>query len=138
MGTAAAGQVGLERGEGAELAERSEGSVHASQRKEPALGRVPLSVRRFPIVAAGNHDPAVFENPDVLDIERDCRETMVFGHGPHYCLGANLARQEMGCMLEAALDIIRPGSRLREDEMEFQPMGLFKRPLNLPIEIGRS
>ncbi len=87
-------------------------------------------------LGGANRDPAVFPNPDVLDIDRDTRETMVFGHGAHYCLGANLARQEMGCMLDAALDILTPGSRVREDLMEFQQMGLFKRPLNLPIEIA--
>jgi cytochrome P450 len=83
-----------------------------------------------------NRDPAVFENPDALDVERDARELLVFGNGPHYCLGANLARQEMGCMLDAALDIVTPGSRVREELQEFQPMGLFKRPLNLPVEIA--
>jgi cytochrome P450 len=83
-----------------------------------------------------NRDPAVFENPDTLDIERDAREQQVFGNGPHYCLGANLARQEMGSMLDAALDIVTPGSRVREDQQEFQQMGLFKRPLNLPVEIA--
>ena len=87
-------------------------------------------------LGGANRDPAVFSDPDVLDIDRDTRETLVFGHGPHYCLGANLARQEMGCMLDAALDILTPGSRLREDLMEVQKMGLFKRPLNLPIEIA--
>ncbi len=90
------------------------------------------------ILALGgaNRAPAVFPNPDVLDIDRDTREMLVFGHGPHYCLGANLARQEMGCMLDAALDILTPGSRVRKDLMEFQPMGIFKRPLNLSIEIA--
>jgi cytochrome P450 len=87
-------------------------------------------------LGGANRDPAVFANPDVLDLERDTRESLVFGHGPHYCLGANLARQEMGCMLDAALDIVTPGSRLREERMEFAPMGIFKRPLNLPIEIA--
>ena len=87
-------------------------------------------------LGGANRDPAVFPNPDVIDLDRDTRETLVFGHGPHYCLGANLARQEMGCMLDAALDIVTDGSRLREDLMEFQPMGIFKRPLNLPIEIA--
>ena len=87
-------------------------------------------------LGGANRDPAVFPDPDVLDVDRDTRETLVFGHGPHYCLGANLARQEMGCMLDAALDILTPGSRVREDLMEFQPMGIFKRPLNLPIEIA--
>lgn len=90
------------------------------------------------ILALGgaDRDPAVFPDPDVLDLDRDTRESLAFGHGPHYCLGASLARQEMGCMLDAALDIVTPGSRVREDLMEFQPMGVFKRPLNLPIEIA--
>jgi cytochrome P450 len=83
-----------------------------------------------------NRDPDVFESPDVLDLSRDCRESLVFGNGPHFCLGANLARQEMGSMLDAALDIVTPGSRVREDLQQFQAMGLFRRPLNLPIEIG--
>jgi len=85
-----------------------------------------------------NRDPAVFESPDTLDIERDARDLLVFGNGPHYCLGANLARQEMGAMLAAALDIVTPGSRVREDLQSFQQLGLFKRPLNLPVEIRRD
>ena len=87
-------------------------------------------------LGGANRDPAVFSDPDVLDLDRDTRETMIFGHGPHYCLGANLARQEMGCMLDAALDIVTPGSRVREDLMNFESMGIFKRPLNLPVEIA--
>jgi cytochrome P450 len=87
-------------------------------------------------LGGANRDPEVFPNPDVLDIDRDNRELLVFGNGPHYCLGANLARQEMGCMLDAALDIVTPGSRVREDLLRFQPLGIFQRPLNLPIEIA--
>jgi cytochrome P450 len=83
-----------------------------------------------------NRDPEVFEDPDRLDLDRDARDLLVFGNGPHYCLGANLARQEMGAMLDAALDIVTPGSRFREDLQRFQPMGLFQRPLNLPVEIA--
>ena len=83
-----------------------------------------------------NRDPAAFDDPDTLDVERDARDLLVFGNGPHYCLGANLARQEMGSMLDAALDIVTPGSQVREDLQQFQEMGLFKRPLNLPVEIA--
>jgi cytochrome P450 enzyme len=64
-----------------------------------------------------NRDPAVFENPDVFDIDRDARELMVFGGGAHYCLGANLARQELWCMLDGLLDILTPGSKVRNDLM---------------------
>ena len=86
-------------------------------------------------LGGANRDPAVFADPDVLDIERDNREALYFGSGPHYCLGANLAKQEMGCMLDAALDIAPAGSRVREDLLVFQPMGPFKRPMNLPVQI---
>ncbi|AXI80269.1 cytochrome P450 [Peterkaempfera bronchialis] len=42
-----------------------------------------------------NHDPEVFERPDELDIERPPAMHMTFGHGTHYCIGANLARAEL-------------------------------------------
>jgi cytochrome P450 len=83
-----------------------------------------------------SRDPRVWPDPDRFDIERDCRELTVFGGGPHYCMGANLARSEMGAMVDSALDILPPGSRPRDDLMTFEPAGFFKRPTNLPIEVA--
>lgn len=83
-----------------------------------------------------NRDPAVFPDPDRLDFERDARELLIFGNGPHYCLGASLARQELRCMVDALLDILRPGSRVVEELREFQDAGLFRRPRNLPVRIS--
>ncbi len=60
-----------------------------------------------------NRDPSVFAHPDVFDIDRDARDLVVFGGGAHYCLGANLARQELACMLDGLLDIVTPGSKAR-------------------------
>jgi cytochrome P450 len=46
--------------------------------------------------AAANRDPAVYDDPDRLDITREGAPAMpVFGGGVHYCLGANLARIEL-------------------------------------------
>jgi cytochrome P450 len=87
-------------------------------------------------IGAANRDPAVFENPDVLDLDRTVRDLATFGNGPHYCLGANLARQEMGCMLDALLDIMPPGSSVRADQIEYLDAGLLRRPTNLPVLIG--
>jgi cytochrome P450 len=47
-----------------------------------------------PLMAA-NRDPAVFENPDTLDIHRDSRGHLAFGFGAHQCLGQALARVEL-------------------------------------------
>jgi len=87
-------------------------------------------------LGGANRDPAVFADPDVIDLDRDNREALFFGSGPHYCLGANLARQEIGCMIDAALDIVPAGSRARLDLQQFRPMGIFRRPVNLPVEIA--
>jgi cytochrome P450 len=86
---------------------------------------------------AANRDPEVFPDPDRLDLDRDTRDSLVFGHGAHYCLGANLAKQEMGDMIDAAIDILTPGSRLRADLQQHRQLGLASRPCTLPVEIAR-
>jgi cytochrome P450 len=44
---------------------------------------------------AANHDPQRYDNPDTLDIHRNARGHLSFGHGVHQCLGQQLARIEM-------------------------------------------
>jgi cytochrome P450 len=44
---------------------------------------------------AANHDPAVFGDPDRLDVTRGARNHIAFGYGAHQCLGQNLARVEL-------------------------------------------
>ncbi len=86
--------------------------------------------------ASANRDPAVFPDPDRFDIGRDTSEVVSFGHGPHYCLGANLAMQEMSCMLEAALEFLPANARLLEKESGWEQIGIMRRPLQLIVELG--
>lgn len=44
---------------------------------------------------AANHDPAVFIEPDLVDITRKAAAHLTFGHGLRYCIGAPLARMEL-------------------------------------------
>jgi cytochrome P450 len=51
-------------------------------------------------LATANRDPAVHENPDVLDINREDQRHFAFGAGIHRCLGSHLARMELRLVLE--------------------------------------
>lgn len=56
---------------------------------------------------SANRDPAVFQDPDVFDIARKPNAHLGFGHGVHYCLGANLARLELRVLFEELLPRFR-------------------------------
>lgn len=86
--------------------------------------------------ASANRDPAVFKEPDRFDIGRDTRDVVTFGHGPRYCLGANLAMQEMTCMLEAALEFMPESAKLVESPDDWEQIGIMRRPLRLVVDFG--
>jgi cytochrome P450 len=69
---------------------------------------------------AANHDPAVFEFPDTLDITRDAHRHVAFGAGAHYCLGAALARAEAQIALTALITL--PDLELAVDEPVWRPL----------------
>lgn len=65
--------------------------------KETRLGSVvlPEKARVLLLWAAANRDPEVFNQPDVLDINRgNVSEHLGFGYGIHFCIGARVARME--------------------------------------------
>jgi cholest-4-en-3-one 26-monooxygenase len=54
---------------------------------------------------SANRDETVFDDPDSFDVGRKPNPHMAFGGGgPHFCLGANLARMEIVVMFEHLLD----------------------------------
>ena len=71
------------------------------------------------LYASANRDESAFEAPDRFDVRRDPNHHLAFGFGPHFCLGANLARIELKALLEvlaprvATLELTAPVRRVR-------------------------
>ena len=71
---------------------------------EPAVlggADIPAGANVAVLFASANRDAEVFEDPDRYVIGRPGGEHVAFGHGVHYCLGAQLARLETRVVLEA-------------------------------------
>ncbi|CAM5370391.1 MULTISPECIES: cytochrome P450 [Streptomyces] len=84
----------------------------ATQDTELGGRRVRKGERVGLFYSSANHDPEVFEDPDVFDITRDPNPHLGFGGGgPHYCLGKSLAVLEIGLIFDAVADAM-PGLTL--------------------------
>jgi cytochrome P450 len=55
--------------------------------------------------ASANRDETVFADPDRFDITRTPNDHVSFGFGPHFCLGAHLARVQLRAMFRELLDL---------------------------------
>jgi cytochrome P450 len=91
----------------------------------------------FTMLAGANRDPEVFEQADELDIRReDARKHLSFGHGPHFCLGASLARLE-GEIAFTELTRRFPDIELAVDpgELVFQGAAMMRQLRALPVRL---
>ena len=55
---------------------------------------IPAGRQVLVCLGSANHDPDVYDAPNMLDLRREPRPHLGFGHGIHFCLGAPLARLE--------------------------------------------
>ena len=69
------------------------------------------------LIGSGNRDEQVFENAARFQVERNTTQSLAFGQGTHFCLGASLARLEARIALEQVQARLG-GWRVREDQLE--------------------
>jgi cytochrome P450 family 142 subfamily A polypeptide 1 len=82
---------------------------------------------------SANRDEAVFDDPDRLDVTRNPNPHLAFGFGPHFCLGASLARLELKVMFTEVLRRM-PDLELATDEpLEFRPSNFISGPEAMPV-----
>ncbi|MEV0439980.1 cytochrome P450 [Streptomyces spectabilis] len=83
---------------------------------------------------AANHDPRAFPDPDVFDPDRDARQHVAQGYGPHQCLGRNLARVELQTVFDTLFRRI-PDLRLAVgvEELPFKYDALVHGLRELPV-----
>jgi cytochrome P450 len=104
---------------------RFDGPVHLTGRvptEAATVGgvRIPAGHQVVTLLAAANRDPARFADPDRLDVTRADNHHLTFSSGPHFCLGASLARLEAQVALSALVrrlddwTLLTPAPQYRE------------------------
>lgn len=121
---------------------RYEGPIYMLSRRateDVEVGGVKIRANEIVVglIHAGNRDPAVFAEPDRLDITRKGARNLALGHGIHYCIGATLARLEAQLALS---EIVRrlPGLRLSSEVLEWIPSIVVHGLAALPVTFGHA
>ena len=95
---------------------------YAAEDLEIAGQKIPRGSHLQLVLTAANHDPALFADPEKLNITREESRHVAFSQGIHYCLGAPLAR------LEGEIAFTTLLKRMPDIHLEITPADLKWRP----------
>jgi pimeloyl-[acyl-carrier protein] synthase len=87
------------------------------------------------LLAAANHDPAVFDQPDRLDLGRHPNPHLSFSAGIHFCLGAALARIE-GQIAITSLIRRFPNLAVATEDLQWRTTITLRGLASLPVNLG--
>lgn len=81
---------------------------------------------------SANRDPRAFTDPDTLDVQRHPNQHLAFGFGPHFCMGASLARLELRVMFGELLRRV-PDLHLAGDPLPRRSSNFISGPEAMPV-----
>lgn len=87
------------------------------------------------LFGSANRDDRVFPDPDVLDVARGSKEHLAFGLGPHFCLGAWLARLEARVALEELIPRVAGARTVEGDPPQRASSPAFRELTRLPLAV---
>lgn len=79
----------------------------------------------FLMMAAGNRDPRVYEDPETLDLTRTNDQSLVFGPGVHHCIGHVLAKMQVTEFFSALVREFQ-GAQVLDDRLKFMHQLAFR------------
>jgi cytochrome P450 len=77
------------------------------------------------LLGAANRDPEAFEDPESLDVARNPNPHVAFGHGTHFCIGAQLSRLE-GRIAVPALVRRFPNMQMQDDQPDWRETAVLR------------
>jgi cytochrome P450 len=122
---------------------RVEGPIKGSFRlatRDTTLAGVPIPAGSIvmAVIGAANRDPRMFEDPDRFDPRRtNARRHVAFGHGEHFCIGANLARTEARISFERLLARLGEVRLVDPSALSYVESFIIRGLNDLPLRLGR-
>lgn len=92
----------------------------------------------IPILGSANHDPAIFDDPEALRLDRFPNPHLVFSTGVHFCLGLQLARLETQCALSRLYARYPDLKIINSDKPDWTERILVHGLRSLPARLGRQ
>ncbi|MET1154322.1 cytochrome P450 [Arthrobacter sp.] len=98
--------------------------------------QLPAGARLGIVVGAANRDPAVFEDPESFNINREKKPHLAFGGGNHFCAGAWVARASVAQIAMPQVFRELPNLRLDPDNMPVDAGWVFRGMIKMPVLWG--
>jgi cytochrome P450 len=108
---------------------------HALRRAEVRGQAIEADTNVLLLLGSANRDETVFDDAETFDIGRTDNRHLAFGFGPHYCLGANLARLEAQVAIGVLVRRTTRFQRTDDEPLPLHPSFIFRGFTRIPVQL---